>query len=108
MSSKRTDASDAVHPAARPFLFLFRPGLGLFIVIALAAVLVASFAVEFVVSGSETLSKYPEVLGAYEWMPILAAAGAILFAWVLHLLLSAGPNFYERAAGDDTDAAEAN
>lgn len=107
MSAKRAGASDGVHPAARPFLFLFKPGLGRIFVIALSVLLVASFALEAVVTGSEPLSKYPEVLGAYEWMPFLAAAGAILVAWLLRLVLSVGPDFYERAAGDDAEDGEA-
>ncbi len=104
MSAKRTGASEGVHPLAQPFLFLFKPGMGRLIVIALAVVMLVSFGLELVLSGAEPLSKYPEVLGAYEWMPFVGAGAAILAAWLLRWVLSAGPDFYERAAGDETDS----
>ena len=63
MSAKRTGVSDGVHPAAQPFLFLFKAGTGRLIVIALAALLVLSFGIELALSGDYPWSKYPEVLG---------------------------------------------
>lgn len=107
MSAKRTGASDGVHPAAQPFLFVFKPGAGRLIVMALAVLMIVGFGLELVLSGEDIWSKYPEVLGAYEWMPFLAAAGAILAGWVLRWVLTAGPDFYERAAGDDQNDGEA-
>ena len=101
MSAKRTGASDGVHPLAQPFLFVFKPGFGRLFVIALAVLTLVGFGLEMVLSGDKTLSKYPEVLGAYEWMPFLAAVGAILAAWLVRFLLTAGPDFYERSAGDE-------
>jgi hypothetical protein len=102
MSAKRTRASDGVHPLAQPFLFLFKPGMGRLIVIVLAVLLLVSFGLELALSGDKVWSKYPEVLGAYEWMPLVAATGAILAAWLLRRVLSARPGFYERAAGAET------
>jgi hypothetical protein len=107
MSAPRTGASDGVHPLAKPFLFLFAPGFGRWIVIGLAVAMLAGFGLEFLLAGEEGLSKYPEVLGAYEVLPFLAAAGAILLAWLVRWVLGVSPSFYERAAGDEIDDEEA-
>jgi hypothetical protein len=103
MSAPRTGASDGVHPLAKPFLFLLAPGFGRWIVIALAVVMVLGFGLEFLLAGEDGLSKYPEVLGGYEVLPFLAAAGAILLAWLVRWVLGVSPTFYERAAGDEID-----
>jgi hypothetical protein len=103
MSAQRTGASDGVHPLAKPFLFLFAPGFGRWIVLGLVVAMLAGFGLEFLLAGEEGLSKYPEVLGCYEVLPFLAATGAILLAWLVRWILGVSPNFYERAAGDDID-----
>lgn len=107
MSARRAGASDGVHPLAQPFLFLFAPGFGRWIVIGLAVLMVVGFGLEFLLAGEDGLSKYPEVLGGYEVLPFLAAAGAILAAWLVRWVLGVAPGFYERAAGDETDDGEA-
>lgn len=103
---KPVSASDGAHPFARPFLVLFAPRAGFYAVVILAVLLVAGFAVEAAVTGGEGLSKYPEVLGGYEFLPALALAGAILAAWVVRWVLGASADFYERAAGDLNDTEE--
>jgi uncharacterized membrane protein len=103
MSAPRPGAPDGVHPLARPFLFVFKPGFARLFILALAALLLIGFGVEFAMTGGEGLSKYPEVLGGYEVLPFLAAAGAILAAWLVRWILGVAPDFYERAAGDVTE-----
>jgi len=107
MSARRTGASDGVHPLARPFLLLFKPSTGRWIVIVLAVLMAAGFGLEFLLAGEEGLSKYPEVLGGYEVLPFMAAAGAILLAWLVRWVLGVSPSFYERAAGDEIEDGEA-
>ncbi|MFW6412859.1 MAG: hypothetical protein ACOC0V_01865 [Oceanicaulis sp.] len=85
-----------VHPAARPFQRFSSQRTGLYVTGAAALILLISFGVEFVMTGGEGWSKYPEVLGGYEVLPGLALAGAILFGWVALRLITVAPDFYER------------
>ncbi len=102
MSAPRPGAPDGIHPLAQPFLFVFKPGFARLFVLALAVLLLVSFGVEFAMTGGEGLSKYPEVLGGYEVLPALAAAAAIIAAWLVRWVLGVAPDFYEREAGDLT------
>lgn len=101
MSAPR-DAKDAVHPLARPLAGLIGPRTGLILIIALAVLIVLGFGLETVIS-EDGLSKYPEVYGAYELLPLLAGVAALAGGWILRAVLTRGPDFYERAAGDVTE-----
>lgn len=101
MSRAKPPAPGRVHPLAKPFQRLSGPRTGMFVVAALLALLLISFAVEFAVTGGEGWSKYPEVLGGYEVLPGLALAAAIFAGWAVRGLLSASAGFYER--GDPAD-----
>lgn len=96
MSRAPKAAPGRIHPLAKPFQKLSGPRTGRFVIAGLAAALLISFAAEFLATGGEGLSKYPEVLGGYEVLPGLALAAAILVSWVVRGLLSASAGFYER------------
>jgi len=98
MSAPR-DADKGVHPLARPLAGLIGPRAGLFITAALGILVVLGFALETVLKDGG-LSKYPEVYGAYELLPLLAGIVAIAGGWVLTRLLRRPADFYSRAAGD--------
>ncbi|WP_439637402.1 hypothetical protein [Oceanicaulis sp.] len=93
------DAKSDIHPLVRPITGLTSPRAGLITVIVLAVLVVAGFGLETVLS-EDGLSKYPEVYGAYELLPLAAGAVAILAGWALVWLLSRPGDFYSRAAGD--------
>lgn len=75
----------------------------LHVIFALAGFLLASFALEAVVTGGEGWSKYPEILGGYEILPLLAMAAVLVAAWLVRWVLGVSADFYERAAGDLKD-----
>ena len=108
MSAPRPGAPDGVHPLAQPFLFVFKPGFARLLIIVLAGLLLLSFGIEFAMTGGEGLSKYPDVIGGYEFLPFLAAAGVILAAWLVRWILGVSPEFYEREAGDLASAEKDN
>lgn len=93
------DPKSGVHPLARPLSGLSSPRAGLITLIVLAVLVVAGFALETVIHDGG-LSKYPEVYGPYELLPLAAAAVAILLGWGLVWLVSRSGDFYARAAGD--------
>ncbi|MEQ8403558.1 MAG: hypothetical protein RKE49_00565 [Oceanicaulis sp.] len=104
MSRAAPPPAGRVHPLAKPFQKLSGPRTGLFVIAGLLGALLVSFAVEFVATGGEGWSKYPEVLGGYEVLPALALAAAILLAWVVRGLLSASAGFYERGDAQTGEA----
>lgn len=98
MSAPR-DADKGVHPLARPLAGLIGPRAGLFVTAALGSLVVLGFVLETVLKEGG-LSKYPDVYGAYELLPLLAGVVALAGAWVLTVLLRRPADFYARAAGD--------
>ncbi|MCC5994882.1 MAG: hypothetical protein JJU18_00750 [Oceanicaulis sp.] len=74
---------------------------GLVIVLALAAINLAGYALEFVLT-EDGFAKYRTVTGPYEFVLIPLTAGAILAAWGVRWLLGRSADYYERAAGDVT------
>lgn len=93
------DPKAGLHPLARPLSGLSSPRAGLIALIVLAVLVVAGFAMETVLKEGG-LSKYPEVYGAYELLPLAASAVAIALGWALVWLVSRPGDFYSRAAGD--------
>ena len=93
------DSKSELHPLARPLSGLTSPRAGLIALIVLAVLVAAGFGLETVLS-EDGLSKYPEVYGAYELLPLAAGAAAILAGWALVWLISRPGDFYSRAAGD--------
>ena len=75
----------------------------LHVILALAGVLLASFGLEAALTGGEGWSKYPEILGGYEILPLLAMAAVLLAVWLVRWVLGVSADFYERAAGDLKD-----
>ena len=63
------DPKSGVHPLARPLSGLSSPRAGLITLIVLAVLVVAGFALETVIHDGG-LSKYPEVYGPYELLPL--------------------------------------
>lgn len=98
MSAPR-DADKGVHPLARPLAGLIGPRAGLFIIAALGSLIVLGFVLETVLKEGG-LSKYPDVYGAYELLPLLAGVVALAGAWALTVVLRRPADFYSRAAGD--------
>lgn len=96
MSRAATPAPGRVHRLAEPFQKLSGPRTGLIVLAVIALVLVISFGVEFLLTGGEGWSKYPEILGGYEVLPGLALVASVLAAWVVRGLLSASADFYDR------------
>lgn len=93
------DPKTGVHPLARPLSGLSSPRAGLIALIVLAVLVAGGFALETVLKEGG-LSKYPDVYGAYELLPLAASAVAILLSWGLVWLISRPGDFYTRAAGD--------
>lgn len=98
MTAPRDPKSD-IHPLMRPLTGLTSPRAGLITLILLAVLVAAGFGLETLLS-EDGLSKYPDVYGAYELLPLAASAVAILAGWGLVWLLSRPGDFYARAAGD--------
>ena len=96
------DSKAGMPPLALPLRGLSSPRAGLIALIVIAVLVVGGFALETVLSDGG-LSKYPEVYGAYELLPLAAAAVAILLGWGLVWLISRPGDFYSRAAGDVTE-----
>ncbi len=97
------DPKSGVHPLARPLSGLSSPRAGLIALIVIAVLVVAGFALETVIYDGG-LSKYPDVYGAYELLPLAASVIAIALGWVLVWLVSRPGDFYSRAAGDVKEA----
>jgi hypothetical protein len=104
MSRAAPPPAGQTHPLARPFQKLSGKRTGLIVLAVLIAALVASFAIELLLTGGEGWSKYPDVLGGYEVLPALALAAAILVSWVVRGILSASADFYERRDRETGDA----
>ena len=102
-SPRARQGQDTLHPLAKLLSFLFAPRAGLFALIALGCALVIGFGVEALMTGGQGWSKYPDVLGGYEVLPIVALAGAILLGWGVRFCFGVKPDFYARAAGDEIE-----
>jgi len=93
------DIKSGVNPPTGSLAERIRSHAGLLATIGLGVLVVLGFGLETVLS-KNGLSKYPDVYGAYEVLPLVAGVLAIALARLLAGLLHRPADFYERAAGD--------
>lgn len=96
----KSGAPDAIHPAARYFLWLESPLVksGFLFVIGLASI--ALGALDLIHHRHEYVS-WAEWHGFYAWFGFASFAFAVLMGWPLRSLLGRKEDYYEKAAGDD-------
>lgn len=97
---KKPGKPDEIHPAARPFLWLEKPGVHLWILILLGIAALALVAVDFVHQRHEYLD-WAETTGFYAGFGFGGLTIAVLAAWPLRRLLGRSADYYDQEGDHD-------